>query len=164
MSVEVTLKSLATVVETPETNMPAVSDADKTVTHDGFNTSKTLNASSTPAVHKVACFEQALTAGSATIDLTALTGTNGATVDGTGQKVQVFKAKAPATNANPITIGEGAANGYELAGNAWKMILQPGQEFLFYGDGDTPAIGAAAKDIDLAGTGAQKLEIEIVTG
>ncbi|KKK95666.1 hypothetical protein LCGC14_2670530, partial [marine sediment metagenome] len=93
MAVEVTYAANCTVVEELTGNTDSLSAADKEVTHSQFNTSDTLNAGSTPPATKVAAFVQALTAGTATIDLTALIGTNGATVDGSGLKVQVLKMK-----------------------------------------------------------------------
>jgi hypothetical protein len=164
MSVSALYALTVTTTETLETNVPAASATAKAVTHNGYNSSGTLTATSTVPATQCAYFEKALVAGAATIDLTALTGTNGATVSLSGLKVQLLKIKNKATNANAITVGEGAANGYELAGNAWSMILQPGQEFLFGGNDAAPDVGASAKNIDLAGTGTQAVEVAIVGG
>ena len=151
-----------TVTEILATNVDSL--ADKSVRHSLFNKSAVLNSASTPPVTKVAAFQQALTAGAATIDLTALLGTNGATVDGTGLKVQAVKFSNPSTNANLITVSVGAADGYELAGAAFSVALQPGQEIVLYGNDATPDIAAGDKDIDLAGTLAQVLDVIIVMG
>ena len=113
MSVTLTLTSNITAVETLETNVPAAAATKRRVTHDQFNTTSELNAASTPPVTKVAALQAALTAGAATVDLTSLTGTNGATVDGTGLRVQAMKLRNPSTNANAITVVEGASNGYD---------------------------------------------------
>jgi hypothetical protein len=164
MSVEVTYAATATVVETLEDNVPAATAPNRKVRHDQYNGAATLSASTTPPVTKVAVFEKALAAGAATIDLTALTGTNEATVDGTGLKVQVLKIKNKSTNANPITIKVGLTDGYQLAGANFEAQISPGQEFLFYGNDATPDIGAAAKTLDLAGTGSQAAEVLIVMG
>ena len=163
MSVTVTYQSTITVVETLEGNAPAATDANKKVTHNAFNTSKSLTGASSQPVTKCAFFEQALAAGVATIDLTALTGTNGASVDMSGLKVQQIKFKNKAGN-NVVTIGEGALNGYELAGSGWQVALQAGQEFVIDGNDATPDVGAAAKEIDLAGTGTDEIEVSIVCG
>jgi hypothetical protein len=164
MSVQLTYQATVTGRETLETNVPAAAAAKRLVTHDQYNSSAALSSTTTPPVTKCAYFEKALVAGAGAIDLTALVGTNGATVDGTGLKVQVFKVQAKATNANPITLSEGASNGYELLGNAWTMVLQPGQEVMVYGNDATPDVAAGAKTIDLAGTGTQALEVSIVLG
>lgn len=164
MSIEAAYVANLTVVETLETNVPAVSASDAGITHNGWNKSATLNASSTPPATKTAAFQKALSTGSGTIDLTALPGTNGATVDGTGLKVQAIKFANPAANANPITVAVGASNGYDLFGSAFSITLQPGQEALFYGNDATPDVGASDKTLDLTGTGSQALNVQVVLG
>jgi len=138
--------------------------SDKTVKHTLLNKTIQLDSGTTPPVTKVATYRQALVAGAGTIDLTALVGTNGATVDGSGLKVQAIKLSNPSTNANVITATFGAGNPYNLAGAAWSVALLPGQEFLFYGNDATPDIAAGAKDIDLAGTLVEPLDYSIVMG
>ncbi len=164
MSVELTYAATVTVVETLEDNVPAATGANRKVRHDQFNGSAGLTASTTPPVTKVAAFEKALSAGVATIDLTNLTGTNGATVDGTGLKVQVLKIKNKATNANPITIKTGLTDGYELGGANFEAQISPGQELTFYGNDATPDIGATTKNLDLSGTLSQAAEVILVMG
>jgi len=162
MSVNLSYQSKVSVTETLEANAGALSDA--VVKHTEYNTVQALTASTTPPVTKVASFEADLTAGSGSIDLTALTGTNGATVDGTGLKVQAIKFKAKSANANPLTIAVGAANGYELLGANFEVALQADQEITVYGNDATPDVGAAAKIFDLTGTGSQGLEVIVVLG
>lgn len=164
MSVSVTYKSIVTTEETIDTNTPAVSARFNAITHDGYNSTKVMNASSTPPATKAAYFSKALVAGAATIDLTALTGTNGVTVVGTGLKVQVARFKNPSTNANSIVVTVGASNGYNLAGSDFKVTLAPGQEQTFYGNDATPDVGSGAKNIDISGTGTQALQVSIVLG
>lgn len=164
MSVAVTYAANITTVETLATNVPAAATGGKSVTHNGYNTSATLNASSTPPATQCAYFSKALSSGAATIDLTALTGTNGSTVDFTGLKVQCAKFKNPSTNANPITVTFGAATGYLLGGAAWKFILSPGMEIVVFGNDATPDVTSLLKHIDLAGTGSQALQVSLVAG
>lgn len=162
MSVRVNYQSSLTVRETLETNVPAASDAE--ILHSGYDTNAALNSSSTPTATKHAAFAKALSAGAATIDLTALTGTNGVTVDGTGLKVVAVKFQNPSTNANDIQICFGASNAYLFGNNAaWKHTLCPRDEYLckFH---NNPSIDATHKNIDLAGTAAQTLNCEIVLG
>lgn len=163
MSVEVTFKTTITNVETLENNVPAAA-ADKAVTHSGFNTSKTLNSASTPPATKGNAFELALSGGAATLDLTAIPATGGGTYSGSGLKVQLLRIRNKAANANSISIAVGASNGYELAGSDFKVTLAPGQEFTFYGNDATPDVAAGDKELDLAGTGTQAVEIDIVLG
>lgn len=165
MSSTITLTSVdqATVTETFSGALAGNPD----VAFGALNESQTLTAASAPPVTKHATFEQALTAGTATIDLTALPGrTVDETIDGTGLKVQLLRVRAKSTNANVISIAKGASNGYGLdaGGAAWDVTLSPGQRARFDLDDAAPDVAAGAKDLDLAGTGAQILEVEIVLG
>jgi hypothetical protein len=162
MAVSAVYTSKVTVTET--LSDPYVDSGDNTVKHSGLDKSTTYNGASSVPVTKVATFAQALTAGAATIDLRALVGTNGGAVDGNGLKVQIAKFRAKADNANPITISEGASNGYELLGNGFTLDLKAGQEVTLFLNEAAPDISGSAKTIDLAGTGSQVLECEIVMG
>ena len=165
-TIDLVYKSTVTVVETLDSgDAPAAATANRIVTHDGYNTALTLHASTTPPITKVAAFSQALTSGTATIDLTSLDGTVG-TVTGAGLKLQVLKLKAPTTNTGTLTATKGGTHGYGLdsAGATWTVPLAPGQEFLFYGDDDPPDISSTVKNIDLSGTGTESLEVMIVVG
>ena len=164
MSVSLAYLAQMTVTETLGNNTDSSAALKRVVTHDLFNTTATLNGATTPPATIVAAWKQLLTAGAATIDLTAMVGTNGATINGTGLKVQALKVKALAANANAITVATGASNGYGLAGAATSVTLAAGQEFMFYGNELTPDIAAGAKTIDLSGTGTQGVEIIIVCG
>ena len=161
MAVTVTYKADVTVAETLANNTDSLAAAKRIVTHDEFNTDLTLVTAS--PVTKVAAFVQALSTGTATIDLCALTGTNGATVSGDGLKVQVFKMKNLGDNVMSITFG--GTHPYEMMGSDFKVELDSGTEFLFYGNDATPDIASDSADkMDLAGTGAQTCEITIVMG
>ena len=162
MSVAVTYGSEVTVVET--LSDASLSTKDKTVTHSTYNISKSLSGGSTPAVTKVSIGPVALDAGAKTVDLTALTGTNGAVVDLTGLKVQILRIEALSDNANTISIEPGSSNGYALAGADFKLTLAAGQHHTFYGANAAPAVGPSAKTLDLAGTGSQGVKLTIVAG
>jgi len=162
MSVSVTYGSTLSVVETLTGN--AVAASDKNVSHTLYNSTVSLTAATTPPATLVACFEKALAAGVATIDLTALSGTNGIVVDGTGLRVQMMKIRNKSTNANPITISFGAATPYDGFGAAFNLTLVPGAEALLRTIDAGSNIGAGCKHLDLAGTLAQVLEVEIVLG
>ena len=142
--------------------------SDKLVKHTGYNRTEKLDADSTVPVTLVASFSQVIGGGgTVTIDLMALLGTNDATVDGEGLKIQAIKMSNPVGN-DVITATFGASDPYELAGAAWSVALLAGQEFVFFGNEATPDIVAGgvggSKDIDLAGTPADELEVCIVMG
>lgn len=164
MSVSVTYETKISTAETLETNVVAAGSNSKTVTHTGYNSSNSLAAATTQPATKCAYFSKALSAGAATIDLTALTGTNGASVTFSGLKVQCWKFKNPSTNANSITVTFGASNAYLLGGTAFKWVLSPGQEICGYGYDATPDVSGSTKDIDISGTGSQALEVSLVAG
>lgn len=162
MAVTCQYTSNVTARETLSTGVSS-SNGDNTIIHDAINTEKTLDASSTPAVTKMAWMNQALSGGTATIDLTSLTGTNGAAVTLSGLKVQVIKFKNPAGNA-AITITFGASNPYLLWGAGFKVILNAEDEHAFFGNDSTPDVAGGAKDIDISGTGSEVLEFQVSAG
>ena len=162
MSVTVNYTSKMLTTEVLETNVPAAGD--KSVQHNGYDTVATASASTTPPVAKCAFFEKALVAGAASIDLTALLGTNGATVDGTGLRVQFLKFRNKATNADPMTLSKGVANGYDGLGAAFSVTLPPGGEALVRAVDGGSDIGSANKTLDLAGVGTEAAEMGIVLG
>jgi hypothetical protein len=154
----------ATVRETLATGVVAA--AAPTIIHNGFNSQGTLSSTSTPPVTKMAAFEKALAAGTGTIDLTALTGTAGVAVDGTGLKVQVVKIKNPSTNTGALTIIPAVSNGYNFLGAASKIILNPGEEieWIGYDSSGVPDIASGAKNLTLTGTGTEVSDWVIVMG
>ena len=160
MSVIAQLTSKLSVVETLDGNRPFAADAKAKVTHDVLDESV---VAVTPAT-KVAGFQKALAAGVATIDLTALVGTNGAAIDGTGLRVQALKVRNPVGNANPITIKIGASNGYDGFGTTFALTLAPGATGLLRSADAGSDIGATKKTLDLAGTLVQALDVLVVLG
>ena len=164
MSTSVTYKSNVTVAETLSSNVPGASDP--TITQAGYNTEGTYSSTTTPPVTKSVVNTVALVAGAKTIDLTALTGINGGAVAFTGLKVQFAKFRNPSTNTGAITIQAGASNAYNMLGASWKVILQTGDEFTWKGSDDSgvPDVASGAKNIDLAGTGTESIEMVLVAG
>lgn len=132
---------------------------DKSVTH-GFQ--KTVSALT--GLTKAASFVQALIATAATIDLEALPGVNGATIVGTGLRVQWAAFENPATNANPITISKGAANGYDGFGADFSLTLPPGASAIICTADAGSNISGANSDLDLLGTAVQPLTCVLVIG
>lgn len=163
MPVSLTVGMKITSVETISANVPAAATNDKTITHSGFNKpDTTLNASSTPPVTKCSYSQPALSGGAYTINLAALTGSNGVAVDLTGLKVQAVKIKN--NGANPMTFTEGASNGYALLGTTFLFTVQPGQEIMLLGNDATPDVAAGDRTIDVTGTGTQSFDLAVVAG
>jgi hypothetical protein len=163
MSIVTSYKSQLSTVETLA-DTPSAATNYKKVTHAAYDTEDTLNATSTPPGTKCAFWQETMTDGAATIDLTALTGTNGATIAMTGLKVQVFRATALGTNGNTVTVAAGT-DAYNLAGDGWTVDLEPGQEFVFYGNDATPDVASGSADeIDISGTGTDKINFSVICG
>lgn len=165
-SCQVAYNSSVTVSEyIPETGTGlATSQASRTVTHNAFDTVTTLTTGGSPDVTTVVSFNKAMSGGAATIDLTSLTGTNGATISASGLKLRILKAIAKSTNANVVTISDGASNGYTWCGSSWSLALKPGAQVLLYDSGQGDAVSGSVKTIDLAGTLAQSVDFIMVFG
>ncbi len=161
MSVTVNWALTVNTNETLETNVDA--SGSPVVPLTAFSTDGDFSASTTPPATLVSYETIPLVAGAVTIDLTALTGTNGIAVDGTNLKVQLFHIKNKTGNS-PMTFVEGAATGYLLKGSGWKEILAAGQETLFQGNDAAPDITALLKHIDVTGTGTEEFELSVVMG
>src|SRR5215475_5914347 len=94
------------------------------VVHNQWNQNIALTSVTTPATTKYASVAQALTAGAATVDLTALTGTNGAAVNANGLKLVAVRFQNP--GSNPITVAKGASNGYTGLGASLSITIPAG--------------------------------------
>lgn len=161
-SVAVTYEAKVTVVETLPNNTGSAPDNTRKITHTNYNESATLNSTSTPPATLNAQWLQALTAGAATVNLTALTGTNGATIDGTGLKPQIIRIKN--LGANTLTIKKGAANGHNAFTATDGFVVQPGGHVQIFTNDNTDDVDATHKNWDLSGTAAQTSEWTIVLG
>lgn len=158
MAVSVAYAFNMTVTETLEAGVPGAENP--RIVHSGYNESGTINSASTPPATKHAQFLQALTAGAATINLAALIGTNGATVDGTGLRLQMIRVKN--LGANSMTFSEGASNG--IAAGCLPFTVPAGGIVQFYLNDASPDIASGDRTIDIAGTTTQTAEISIVMG
>lgn len=146
-----------------------LSAAETTFTHKVTETTRgTLNATLTPAVTKVWSDKVNLAAGAATLDLTSLTGPAGTTVDFTGLKVQLVKLACPAGNTVGITVDRGASNAYNLFGadnaSAEQVEILPGCSMVIFNNDKTEDVSATIKNVQLAGTGTESIEIILVAG
>lgn len=132
------------------------------VRHNNLNPRGALDAGTTPPATKhVQLAAQALVAGAKTVDLTALVGTAGATVDGTGLKVRVLRIRN--NGVSLMTFGPGAADPYQLWAG-WSLPVPPGGAFALYMADGAGAVGAAAKNVDVAGTGTETFDLSVVFG
>lgn len=166
MSVTATIGLTMQVVETVGVDAAGAVDATKnSVTFSKLGVASTsLGAATTPTANIHAVGQQALTAGAASIDLTALTGLNGVAVSLNAKTLRAVLFQNPAANANAITIAKGAANGYTGFGATYSETLQPGQTKLVYLAAAGTAVSGTVKTLDITGTGAQVLNYEIVAG
>lgn len=162
MSVSAVVTSRLTVTETVSDTY--VSASDNTLTFSGLDTNVTLNAGSDVPATTHAAWAVTMSGGAATIDLRAMTGANGAAIDGNGLKVQACKFRNKTDNANTITITEGASNGYALLGAGFTLDLTPGQWVQLFLNEDAPNVSGTDKTIDISGTGSQVLEVQFVLG
>jgi len=162
MPISVTYASTITTVETLATNVGHQA-IDKSVTAQLSTTLAAQTSGSTPSCVQRAGADVAMTAGALSLDLTALLGTNGATVVGSG-RVQMVKFFNPATNANAITIAKGASNGYDGFGSSFSITLAPGAEVLLRTLGNGSVIGSTNRILDVTGTLTQVLSYEIIIG
>ena len=161
MSVRATVIQQLTIHETLTTGVPA--SAAPVITHSGFNRTLALNASSTPPATKCVSISGSLTAGAATIDLTSMTGANG-TVTFSGLRVQAMYFQNR-SSSNPMTISDGASNGYLIFGNSsGQVTLGPGGSILLYAADYPSDVSGSVKNIDLAGTGTDSYYCELLAG
>ncbi len=161
MSITATLLQQLTVTETLDTGVDGVGSP--VVVHNALNTTATLNASSTVPGTKVSSDTVALVAGAKTIDLTALPGVGGGTIDATGLKLQAALIKNPAGNGT-LTVTKGASNGYAIWGSTYSVQVPPGGSILAYFADQLADVAAGVKTIDFAGTGTQSFSVLFVLG
>lgn len=155
--------------ETMELTLDSASNP--TVTHEISGGSKTLNATSSPAVTKTFSDQRTLSSGTDSIDLTAAPGptVNGvaAPVDFTGLKIQAFKFKAAATNSAVLVIEGHATTGYDLFSSLsdGKVQLAAGEEIMMVLNEGNPDVSASLKDIHVTSADVDAIyDVEMVGG
>lgn len=161
MSVRATYNLRLDVTETIETGVDGASNP--VVQHDALNVADTLSATSTvPATdHSQKLFN--LSGGAKTIDLTAFLGTYNRTIDGTGKKLRIVRFQNNSA-ASAMTIGKGAANGYDLWGGAAALTVPAGCAVEMIFQDKLPAIDASHKTIDISGAGTDQFALSLVIG
>ncbi len=103
-----------------------------------------------PTVTKAWHREITLTAGAATIDLTALAHDILTTVDATGLKLKGLFVLAKSSNSDVVTMAEGASNEYTGWAGADGLVLEAGLPFSQLYDEACDTVGGSAKNIDFA--------------
>lgn len=162
MTVAVTYRAHATVIETLPVNVGSAPDATRVITHTNYDETLALNSGSTPPVTLNAQFLLTLSGGLGTIDLRALIGTNGAVVDGNGLKPQLIRIKN--LGANIMTFKSGASNGHDAFTATTGHIVQPGGHILIFTNDNTADIGATTKTWNVNGTTSQTAEVTVIMG
>jgi hypothetical protein len=128
--------------------LPSLSSAGQQWRFDGSNG---------PLATKTWHGQVALTAGAATIDLTALVDPILGTISMSGLKLLGIHATPDSGNAHTIGISAGASNGY----SGWGAIVDNGALGpLPY----TSAIDGTHKNLDIAGNGTEKLNLILLFG
>jgi len=158
--VRVNLDSILDIIETLTLNQDLAGDPQ--VTHTIASTSVVLKPTTSPVVTSVWSDNRNVTAGK--LDLIALPNTTLPNIDMTGLKVHAIQIKTAAANAALINFKFGAANPYNIFGAAGTLDVHPGSTFLLYAPEILPDVAAGAKDIDVAGTGADLYDVIIIAG
>ena len=159
MAVDLTYNDTLTVSETIGQNTGGAPALTNKITHSLFNETAILGGATTPPVSKCSHFVAALVAGTLTIDLTALLGTNAGPIDGTGLKLQFLRVKN--LGANAMTIAQGASNPCAIGAG---LTIPPGGCHKFAFNTGLAAIGSTAKTLLLTGTAAQTANVTILLG
>jgi hypothetical protein len=138
----------------------------QTLQFDAYNTSATIS----PTGKKANCVVT-LTAGAATLDLTAVSDPAG-TQNFNGLKVQAFKIRN--TSATVVTISKGGSNGYALSGtSAFTIPIPPAYTtggVTYYGEVTmfipefSQDVDGTHKTIDFAGSGTESLQVTLIAG
>lgn len=141
MSVKATLQLALTVIETLASGVADIANA--VVRHDQFNVGpKSLNSGSTPPASLVSASKQTNTQ---SLDFTNLPGVNGASVNGTGFKVQAILITNLAANTGAMTVAQGGANPLQLFGATITIPLGGTVAVDFGGNG--PAVAGGTKNV-----------------
>lgn len=138
----------------------------------GNNVSLSLNATSVPAVTKPMISFAVTIAGTITLDLTAIAAaaipaTATRTVDLTGAKVVGFTLRAKSTNVAAINVAPGGSHPYPIFGTGNDIDVPKGLQITgCFRDvaSQLPAVSGSVKNIDISGTNADVLYIDLLTG
>ena len=162
MAIDAKIQIKPVITETLGTGVAGASD--KVIVHDLYKVDTTIKAGSTVPATKCAVFSQALSSGTASINLAALTGTNGAAVDFTGLKLQYLQISSATANGT-LEVDVGSSNGYNLGNNAaTEFHIGGGDTVAFYYTETNPDVASGARVIDLVGTGTETFDVVLIAG
>lgn len=162
MSFIATIKQILSIKDTSSNTYVKSSDASRTWAGTG-DIEVTLNATSTPAIDGGVATLVAMTAGAATIDLTALVHLDGDTRTAAGKKLRELHFYNPSNNN--IRIKTGASNGHIPVGSAFDVTIPPGGAFTLYLVAAATAITNSSNDtIDISGTTTDSVLMKAVWG
>lgn len=119
----------------------------------------TLTSSTSVPATKAWSDTRGLTAGTDSIDLTALTrGSDLSDVDFTGLKVQLLIIQTAAANTADVVFKDGASNAYLLFGDASGQITLPaGTSAMFYLADKLADVSASVKQVDISSSDADAI-------
>ena len=153
------------ITEVPTGTPSCVSD--RIVSRDFNPGAEQLSPDSTVPVTKYSGPEYTIAASKVEIDLTDLEGSQG-NIDGTGLKVQGLRVQMASTNTDPITIGPGDSDAYELFGVGNELELSPGARVdFFFNETLWDVMGTSGtdpKNIKLTGTDDDVAKVELLLG
>jgi hypothetical protein len=130
---------------------------------DLINQTVTLTDSTTPPVQAAWGGLVSLSAGTVTLDLTALTRTGQSALDLTGMSVIAFVFRN--LGAAVMTIEGAVTNPYELFGSVdGEVVVSAGGMVQVYQGAGLAAVAGAVKAITVAGTGTQQFALVLAAG
>lgn len=132
------------------------------INHNGYNVTGRYTDASTPDVEYCVVKSVALSAGAYTLDLTNMTGTNGAAVNGNAKKIRLLRITVPGTNA--ITVAKGASNGHTGLGSSFSLVIPAGGTVALDLSSNGVAISGTDKTLDFSGTGTDTFKLTLVLG
>lgn len=165
MAVALAMNFRCDAAETPATWMDLSTAPTYTHKIDGLE-KVNLDATSTPAVTKAWSDQRSLSAGTDTIDLTALAVPGQDAVDFSGLKVQVIKFYNRSGNSGAMEIAPDATNGYNIFGTNDDKVTVPvgGAIQAYLPEGNPDVAGGSADEITITGTGTDTYDILLVAG
>jgi hypothetical protein len=134
------------------------------VTQDDFNTSRTLNSTSTPLGSECYAKTIAGTGAAVTYDFTALV-REFDTLDATGLKLQHIQLNN--IGSGTVTITERSdppANQYDVNGAADDIVVPTGSEFSQFYNDTLADVAAGVKNLNINGTNGQNFQLKLVFG
>lgn len=167
-TVAATYQTALSITETIPAASLNAANASANVLGNANDLSVLLDSNSVPAPSKVAVGTLTLSGGAGTLDFSSLTELNGVALDVTGGTYKLLAYRFRNKGANQMSISKGASNGLAAALGTLAIILPaltstvPSQVSALLGAGVT--VDSTHKTLDVAGTGTQTLDYELLFG